>query len=305
MDDLQTTLQLICKLLSDTPYELSARLKQRLNLALIQHGISPLNERSYGCKKFSEFLLTHLGDRLDVSRPAATGDLRISLKRDLAPLRTKLGAVDVKPKQERPATMRSDIWQAFTNPDSKRKRYFNKVTREVLHFLEDAEDEYKQKLTDRPQDFIEIDWIPATQQLGWMGEFLDLINLSDAERAPLQQLIASNYSSTVNAAFTKALDDREQEWRQMRTLKIAQWIQEWAVKHDVKPEELNTPPSQPAPPAATAPDTRTVVLSSRQQALRLLELMSDDEIAKVAIPVLLSSVLNNIVDPPFETVTTG
>ncbi|MGU0935145.1 hypothetical protein ACSETY_05090, partial [Pseudomonas aeruginosa] len=34
------------------------------------------------------------------------------------------------------------------------------------------------------------------------------------------------------------------------------------------------------------------ILSSRQQALRLLELMSDDEIAKVAIPVLLSSVLN-------------
>ncbi|MFV0927232.1 hypothetical protein [Pseudomonas palmensis] len=291
MDDLQTILLLTYELLSDTPYELSARLKQRLNHALIQRGMPPLDESSYGCKKFSDFLLTHMGDRIDIVRPEATGDLRISLKRDLTPLRAKAVVVVAKPKLERPITMRSDVWQAFTNPDIKRKRYFNKVSHEILHFLEDGDNEYKQKLADRPQDFIEVEWIPASQQRAWMAEFLDLINLSDTERAPLQQLIESTYSSTVNAAFTKALDDREQEWRQMRTLKIAQWIQAWAVKHDVKPEELNIPPTQSPHCQPQQPDTKAMIMSSREQALRLLERMSDDDIAKFAIPVLLSSVL--------------
>ncbi|CAH0648117.1 MULTISPECIES: UPF0158 family protein [Pseudomonas] len=291
MDDLQHILQLIHELLSDQPYELSARLKQRLNIALIERGMSPLDQNSYGCKKFSEFLLTHMGDRIEIARPEVSGDLRISLKRDRAQARAKAISVEAKPKQDHTILMRSDVWQAFTNPDSNRKRYFDKVSHKILHFLKEGDEDYKAKLAERPQDFIEIEWIPASQQLAWMAEFLDLINLPVAERAPLQQLIEATYSSKVNAAFTKALGDREQEWRQMRTLKIAQWIQAWAVKHDVKPEELNLA-ATPAASCPPQPDAKATVMSSREQALRLLERMSDEDIAQYAIPVLLSSVLS-------------
>ena len=290
MDHLQHILQLIHELLSDQPYELSARLKQRLNIALIERSMPPLDQNSYGCKKFSEFLLTHMGDRIEITRPEVSGDIRIALKRDHA--RAKASSVEAKPKQDRAILMRSDVWQAFTNPDSKRKRYFDKVSHKILHFLDEGDEEYKAKVAERPHDFIEIEWITAGQQIAWMVEFLDLFNPSGAERAPLQQLIEAPYSSKVNAAFTKALGHREQEWRQMRTLKIAQWIQAWAVKHDVKPEELNLP----ATPAASCPpqpsDVKPTVMTSREQALRLLERMSDEDIAQYAIPVLLSSVLS-------------
>ncbi|HEY0286939.1 MAG TPA: hypothetical protein VGC62_08010 [Pseudomonas sp.] len=295
MDDLQITLELICELLSKVSFELSARLKQRLNLALIQRGLAPLDERRYNCRKFSDFLQTQLADKIILQRPDSSGDIRVSIKRETTPPRTWSSPGEQRSEQDRAIIFRSDVWQAFINPDGTRKRYFNRLTHQVLHFVEGCGDSYQQKLEDRPGDYLGIEWVPVATHKQWMAGFLDLIQLSDAERGPLQVLIDSDYSSNLNAAFTKALGAREQEWRKMRTLKINQWIQAWTVKNNVSMDDLimrsfdREQASTPSIPATREPDQ---VMTPRDQATRLLGLMSDDEIIKIAIPALLGSVLS-------------
>lgn len=295
MDDLQITLELICELLSKVPFELSARLKQRLNLALIQRGLVPLDERRYNCRKFSDFLQIHLADKIVLQRPDSSGDIRVSIKGEPTPSRAWSTPGEQRSEQDRAIIFRSDVWQAFINPDGTRKRYFNRLTHQVLHFVEGSGDSYQQKLEDRPDDYLSIDWVPVATHKQWMAGFLDLIQLSDAERRPLQVLINSDYSSNLNAAFTKALGAREQEWRKMRTLKINQWIQAWTVKNNVSMDDLiirsvdREPASGLPAPSQREPEQ---VMTPRDQAIRLLGLMSDDDIIKIAIPTLLGSVLS-------------
>lgn len=287
MDELALIKQLILQLLASTPHEFCARLKQRLNQLLIAQGGTAFDESKFGSKKFSSFLSDHLEDRLSLERPVGAGDIRVSLKPSIA----RLSATNIAaPKREQSLAIRSDVWQAFTNPDARRKRFFNRATGVVLHFVEGADGEFQQHLDAAPHDYAEIEFIPPAIQQEWMREFLGLLDLQEAERAALEGLIAVGYSSSVNAVFTKALDAREQEWRKMRTLKVTERIQAWATQHSIKLEQLSARKleTEVAPPAPEVPS----LLTSRQQAAKLLALMSDEEIARIAIPVLLSSVLS-------------
>lgn len=284
MDELANIKQLILQLLTSSPHEFCARLKQRLNRLLIAQGGMAFDESKFGSKKFSDFLSDHLEDRIVLEKPVGAGDIRVSLK----PSITRSGVM--LPKREHAFAIRSDIWQAFTNPDARRKRFFNRSTGLVTHFVEGAEGDFRQLLDAAPHDYAEIEFIPPAVQQEWMREFLGLLDLPDSERAALEGLIAVGYSSSVNAAFTKALDAREQEWRKMRTLKVTERIQAWATQHSVKLEELSAR-KQTGDATPSVPET-PALLTSRQQAIKLLALMSDEDIAKVAIPVLLSSVLS-------------
>jgi hypothetical protein len=291
MDELAHAKQLILQLLSTVSFEYCARLKQRLNSNLASQGLPVFNELKYGSKKFSQFLATQFDDRLILEKPIGLGDIRVSLNHPL-PGTAHVGSTGFASKREQLMAIRSDIWQAFTNPDEKRKRYLNRITSEVVHFIEDAQDEFQQKVQAAPQSYIEIEFIPAATLQEWMHEFLDLLGLPATERAPLESLIASEYSSSVNAAFTKALGSREQEWRKIRTLKVAERIKAWATQHNIKHENLSLQRHSEVTQPTTSVEVQVRVLTPRQQATKLLERMSDEDILTVAIPVLLSSVLS-------------
>lgn len=287
MDELAHIKQLIIQLLISSPQEFCARLKQKLNRLLIADGAAAFDETKFGSKKFSDFLSNHLGDRLSLERPVGAGDIRVSLKPSIARSSTPSAAVA---KSEQSSAIRSDVWQAFANPDARRKRFFNRTTGAVLHFVEGVDGERQQQFEAAPHDYAQIELITSAIQQEWMREFLSLLDLPEPEQAALEGLIAAGYSSSVNALFTKALGDREQEWRKIRTLKVTERIQAWATQHSVKLEELSVrrragDSSSPAPDASAQ-------LTARQQATKLLALMSEEEIARVAIPVLLSSVLS-------------
>lgn len=287
MDELAHVKQLILQLLASEPFEYCARLKQRLNRQLILLDSVPFDERKFGCRKFSEFLTTHLDGRLHLEKPAGSGDIRVTLKQ---PVVRPTPVTPSAHRHESPVVIRSDVWQAFTNPDAKRKRYLSHSMKTVLHFIEGNNDEFQQKLEAAPHMYAEIEFIEPTTQQEWMREFLDLLDLPTAEKAPLENIIATGYSSSVNATFTKALGSREKEWRKLRTLRITERIQTWATQHNVPLEDLciRQCADEAPQPAPEAP----VLLTPRQQAAKLLDLMNDDDIAKVAIPVLLSSVLS-------------
>ncbi|HBO9019087.1 OST-HTH/LOTUS domain-containing protein [Pseudomonas aeruginosa] len=289
MDELAQAKQLIIQLLSSEPSEYCARLKQRLNIRLLSMGLPPFDERKHGSKKFSQFLASQFDDRLTLEKPDGAGDIRVSLKHP-AP---RAHAVSSAPasKREPGMAIRSDIWQAFTNPDEKRKRYFHRLTGDVVHFLESGDEGFRQKVEAAPHQYIEIEFIPSATLQEWMAEFLGLLDLHGHERAPLDSLVAMDYSSSVNKAFTKALGEREGEWRRIRTLKITERIKAWATQHNVKHDDL-TYRHTPVALSAGVFETPAPVMTPLQQATRLLEKMSDEDILSVAIPVLLSNLLS-------------
>lgn len=288
MEDVKFYEQRILSLLEATPHELCARLKQRLNQSLIREGYAPFNVRNYGCRKFAEFLKLRLGDRVSLEWPASTGDVKVSLKTAVGAAPAPLAPV---PSREQPSTIRTDVWQAFTNPDLKRKRYFNRSDHRILHFVEGATDEYVTKFRENQQDYVEIEVLSADVQVGWMREFVGLLGEGEVSGDALEALLNAPYSTGVNTAFTKMLGPRGEEWRKIRTLKISEHIATWATQnnihlHDLRPKAKREPLVQDeAIPAVPA-------LGIREQAIKLLERMSEDDIARLAIPVLLGSVLS-------------
>ncbi|WP_210558340.1 MULTISPECIES: hypothetical protein [unclassified Pseudomonas] len=291
MEDLHFAAQLVQQLLSAKPHEYGARLKQGLNRSLKSNGLAPFDEHRWGYRKFSDFLTGYFGDKVIIERPQPFGDVMVSL-RSATPW-PHTSPTQASPKPESSTIMRNDVWQAFTNPDPTRKRFFNRATHHVLHFVENKNEEFERKLDSARDDYVEIERITADDQIGWMRAFLDIINLPEAERAPLDSMISGDYSSHVNMAFTKSLDSHEAEWRRYRSRQITNTIETWALQNTIKLEDLIARRSKATSPEALSPPAMpTALLTPRQQAIRLLELMSDDEVARDVIPVLLSSYLS-------------
>ncbi|MND34967.1 hypothetical protein D3C81_213050 [compost metagenome] len=289
MEELELVSQHIERLLSEKPFELCARLKQRLNLALHRAGYEAFDEGKHGYKKFSGFLRSELGDKLRFERPdGATGDLKISLKSASCPA-SGISAGSAS-KRARPIGIRPDIFLAFTNPDPTRKRFWDKQKRKVLHFAEGQDDKYAQIVASRPGDFVEIDGIPAHEQIGWMRDFLDL--LAPEEKSAVEPLLVGEFSGGMNASFTNALGGKASEWRQMRQLNVSKHITAWDVKHGLKLADGAVSGKSEVIDANQEQKSRPQqLMSAREQAIGLLDRMTEDQIARVAIPALLSSFL--------------
>ncbi|HHX6829271.1 TPA: hypothetical protein ACVGNB_001865 [Pseudomonas aeruginosa] len=288
MDDINLLKQRILELLVDTPYELCARLKQRLNRSLCRDGFPPFNERAFKYKKFSDFLRAELSDAVRLELPSSAGDIRVSLKGTAPQIPER---VAISP--ERPSSLRSDVWEAFTNPELKRKRFFNRLDHRILHFVEGVQDEYSAKWEENSQDYVEILPLTSDAQIAAMREFIDIIEPSPQEAEVFDQLLASNYTTGLNTSFVKLLGTaRAEQWRKLRQAKVNEHISKWLAQHGINPSDLGARAKVVQAKDTAAPDLAETVLSIRQQAAKLLERMSEDEIARIAIPVLLSSVLS-------------
>ncbi|WP_339443030.1 OST-HTH/LOTUS domain-containing protein [Pseudomonas hunanensis] len=288
----------ILELLSDRPLEVGARLKQRLNRTLLNAGLPAFDEKQFGFRKFSEFLISELGDYLLVEKPREGGDIQITLKHRLvASPSSPLGTNDVphvasaKPLPVR--MIRGDVWQAFTHLNEHRKRYLDRESGKVLHFL-DTDSANVALVAEAPGRFVEIARIDAETQLSWMQHFLAISNFPDAEAATLSQLFDQPYSSQLSVLFGRALGERQAEWKRYRAERVTEIVQSWAGEHGVALSPLFTfKVGQSAEPAEAAPSTPSGQLSPREQAQKLLGMMTDQEVVSIAIPALLGYVLAN------------
>lgn len=289
MEDVNFYEQRILALLHATPRELGARLKQRLNQSLVREGYPALNVRDYGYRKFAEFLKARLGDYVELTWPSSKGDVTVSLRAVAAH-----DCASNPAPREQLSSIRTDVWQAFTNPDGKRKRFFNKIDHRIIHFIEGSNDEYAEKWRLNQQDYVEIAILTSEIQVRWMREFIDLLGEGALDPQAVETLLSSPYSTGVNTAFTKLLGSRAGEWRKIRTLKIGEHIASWATQNSISIDDLRpSPKRKPIEPVVAASTAALPVLTIREQAIKLLERMSEDEIARVAIPVLLGSVLSH------------
>jgi hypothetical protein len=198
--------------------------------------------------------------------------------------------------------VRGEIWQAFTNPDPTRLRYLNKRTFVVRHFLRGEDSAHAKEVEAAPDDFVEIASITGEDQLRWMREFIDRKGIEQPQRAVLEAIMAKPYTSGLNAAFTGALRELGKEWSQYRVSHVIEKIAAWAEGHGISAGHLNPRPAEAAaaPIAvpvkkgtknADTPPSEGGVMDPRAQATGLLAMLSDDEIRRVVLPILLSTML--------------
>lgn len=276
---------LLQQLLSGREPELGARLKQRLNALLSEKGLPRFDEKLFGYRKFHSFLQQTQADWLHVTKPEGAGDIHVAVK-PAKPSPSSDGRTTGASGQP----IRSDVWQAFTNPDAERRRYYQPSTGLVIHYQQTEQSPRRAEIQANPGDYVEIRPIDGTLQQQWMREFLDSIPITGPERAPYEALLAEPYSSALNATFTRALGDHANAWREFRTSRVANAIWTWAMQAGVPAERIH----------AAAKEVRSIeksepafdpVASPRVQAAKLLDLIADDDIRQVVIPILLSTLM--------------
>lgn len=291
MQDRVLIAQLVIELLSGSANssELGARLKQRLNSALVDKGLPPLNEKALGFKRFSDFLLDLVGDKISIERPLAAGDISVVLRGGLG-AESGLGSSETPHGSFLPPVIRSDVWQAFTNPNRDRRRFLHKETYVVRHFLDTEASAIKDQVSQDQGQYLEIQPIDSGCQQEWMKGFLESLRLAPAERAPLDAIVADAYSSSVNATFTRALGDYGAAWRKFRTNKVSAAIQDWATCNGLAFDNLCV--QKEARPVGQQPSQSTMPsMTPRQQVIKLLELLSDEDVSRLVLPTLLSTIL--------------
>ncbi|RQZ50943.1 hypothetical protein DIE17_03995 [Burkholderia sp. Bp9099] len=176
----------------------------------------------------------------------------------------------------------------------------------MVHYLNGKQGPERAAVEAAPADFIEIPPISADVQSTWMREFLASAPLQAEERAALEPLVAEPYSSTVNALFSRALGVHGLAWRANRTARVTAIIEQWVGSNDidasllyVRPESSKTieltgvsaagvTGSIASPIASPDPGS---VSPAREQVLKLLELLTDDDLSRLVLPTLLSTIM--------------
>lgn len=290
--------------LSSPAPELGARLKQRLNAALVTQGLDAFNEKALGFRKFSDYLMRVHGHLVAVQRPEGAGDILVSLKHSTPSSQTgEQVQADVSAPSATPV-IRTVVWQAFANPDPDRKRFLGPQGR-IVHYLEGSGSEVRQVVEAAPQQYKQIEPISGVTQSGWMREFLETAPLDQAEKSALEPMIGEPYSSTLNATFTRALGKHGRAWSRFRTTRVSDIIKEWVRAHDIDEGLIYTQRSSAktselgavdlAASLATGSPAAGPVHSSanspRGQVLKLIELIADEDIERVVLPLLLSTIM--------------
>lgn len=288
MPDLSIFSGMIIELLQTRSPELVARLKQRLNLRLTTQGLPHFDEHAFGYRKFSEFLKATLSSELIFDARNGTGDMLVSLNQiPAAPVDAKPAIKAGEEKTER-AAIRNDVWQAFTNPNPQRRRFFHRHTHAIRHFSDQADEAaIKVEILGALQDYVEILPIDGSKQTQWMAEFLDAIPLQGKDRGPFDAMLKESYTSSFNSVFTAALKERGTAWKKFRKARVNLAIDEWATKNGITPIVLSRPIDQVS---TASPSLLLGAPALRIKVQKLLDLVSDDDIEKLILPTLLATI---------------
>lgn len=275
---LAETDRILRKLLLASGPEKAARLKQRMIVEFALEGRGRFDERDFGYPKFKDFLQKAHGD-LVVLKESEGGDMVVSLSH---PSLTK----PLTPRSVEPV-IRSDVWQAFTNPDRDRKRFYVKKTSEVIHFRAAEE---KQRLSAfNEADLTPIEPIDGSVQRQWMEDFLGTIRLSDDQRKTLTELLKQPYSAALNLTFTRALAENAPPWKRARQTHITNVIRHWAEQHAISIDSLYRA-DQPRSERPLVTASAVKASSVRRDVMAILEILSDEDLERAVLPFLTAAI---------------
>ena len=247
--------------------------------------------KSFG--KFSAFLAAN-ADLVDVRSDDKSGDIRVLLKTARAPH---------KPALMSSRRLSKELWQAFTNPDERRRRFYHRDTREVVHYLDNSSETLDKSLARQvgsDNRFVEIQFARAQDQNGWMSEFLDSTSgLPDSTRRVASHLVSVPYESSVNWAFASALGAYGEAWRRFRAAKVSDKVEQWAERNAISLQAEDSSPDAETSPA-TADDaglssaSETTTEDLRKSLQSAIMLMSPTELAQVLVPATVCARLDRV-----------
>ena len=278
--------QFLRDLLSNGP-KYGAGLKVQLAQAFDRASDVPFRHLEKRFGKFSAFLAAN-SDLVEVLRPDSVGDVTVRLK-------TSPHADD----GTRFSRLPMDLWHAFTNPDRRRRRYYNRATGRVVHFLLDPETDLDRRLAAEvladKNNYVEVECLSTFRQASWMDEFLDSVSIPAHIRATCAHLAKVPYSSSVNSAFTVALREYGSAYKHFRASRVLEAVKEWAQRCGIDPvlDMFASAASDARPPAATtaelisAPATEEHAsdLDMRKRLHALIDLLDEQELHHVLVPL--------------------
>lgn len=288
------TRQLLAELLASGPLK-GAQLAQRLRRAYEMQTGQPFELARWGFESFSSFLHAHADVAL-IARPEGEGDVEVSLKP--VPQIERNGVAERGGRDDpRPQRLPADIWQAFTNPDPNRRRYFNRRTGEVAHYRNGASDIGDEKARGRVEawgnDAALINPIAATTQHGWMRDFVASLSLRAHERDALERLLDTSYTSSLNLVFSRTLGSDGPGWRAYRSRRVNEYVERWAEENGIPFERLVE--GRFRAPTVSPPDLSSTALGVapqpghfselRRKLHLLIDALPDDDVEKVLVPL--------------------
>lgn len=280
---------LLVELLSNSPV-IGATLKQRLMRLAKDRELPPFSLDALGYRSFKDYLKNGVGNLVTVMLPVGPGDILVFLNQAY---RDQASSTELPLAESvRGQAIRNAVWQAFCNPDAKRKRYFHRATGAIRHFL--TSEATPADIQDRPHDFIEIAPIDGERQLEWMRNYVAKLVEQGFSSDTVNDILNSQYTSGLNKAFTQELDIYAEDWRKERTAHVIAAIHHWASENKVSLHILYTAKEVPAPqfavPVAAQPSS-AVVTGIREKIHKLLEVLSEEEIARLVMPTVLNAIL--------------
>ena len=211
--------------------------------------------------KLKVLLFADLSRRLNIGMPeleemipklgpflAVNADL-IQVARGQSDITVSLAAPDLTANTVDAASSKvwfmAEVWQAFLNPDPQRRRFFHRITHDIVHFLSNSTAPPNPEIACRVQAdpaFIEIGFAPAEVQTDWMREFLETnVFLSEWNKRVGRHFLSVPFESAVNEAFSAALKQYGGAWKRLRSTKADQLIKEWADQNSVSVADLQKP----------------------------------------------------------------
>lgn len=284
MDSTPAWRPLLIELMQGKTEEPAARLRQLLISEGQKRGLGSFDHQAMGYRRFKDFLAA-FHDLFEL-RTREGGEMIVRPRSGSESV--PVDAVPAPARHHPSSPIRDDVWIAFSNPDPRRARFFNRLDGRVFHTLiqeGQSPDSFRP-----PGDWVRIDQIGADLQSTWMKEFV-----SEHPDVPpaIPPMLEETYSTPLNVRFTRSLGPLGKAWTQFRLRKMTQQIQSWAAAVQVPIARLS-PTSVPAQVAhavvrpAPSPVIDTHALSAKERALRLIDTLSEDEIAHYVIPLMAS-----------------
>lgn len=271
----QIARNLLSKLLSAGPMK-GATLKLRMLREFEDRAGVPFDAAFRGFPKFSSFLAAN-ADLVEVTRPAvgSPGDIavRLLVTQTQSPAQV-LRSVESEKLQA--TYLPNPIWLAFTNPDPRRRRRFNRRTLQIEHHLEG-----ELRSDEGGAEWVEIKPIPAGEQLEWMRRFVNSETLPAAISERLLPILDQPYSSASLYLFRLAAGEHGDAWRRFRTDNVMAAVKDWCNQNGVPFSDV----SRQVIKATPAP--RSQATSLRHILTEAVRTASEDELKLILVPASL------------------
>ncbi len=291
--DLELARWLLVELLSDGTPVVGARLKQLLSRRYESYTGRRFNEAAWGYRKFSDFLSAN-PDLVEIRSPQEHTDVSVVLRPGVQKA-TAVSAARFTEDAAKPK-LPGQLWQAFTNPDPGRKRFFHRRTHRIAHFVTGQDDDLNtgvERAVAGDRDYVEVEFVPGPRHLAWMKEFLDSIVIPDSQRQVFDKLVKEPYTTASNVIFTQALGPFGGGWRRFRSEKLHEVIRAWAEKNGIAVGDLVSPAGDPTEAAGeVAAQAPGLPVSKDYAELRrylhmAVDALEGTELDKVLVPASL------------------